>query len=369
MSVVETPPLRLAVQVGRPPSAETARQQEKSPACSTGRVSLISPSSLASPSSVGSSWILGSVEPPPDSLADFHCETRPTHLPTGPTDLQPYEALVWLLVYLAFNAELPLTRDLYKPKTPQGIRSLEFPEDPAQWRSVAHVMRSFNVHFAPRKYLAWARAARTAPKGRLSRERRCFAKWFAVTENNVDGYKWLRVRMGVDPPAETASAPEEDPTPFCREIVISLADLVDEYSDACALVRSWSSGVLGLENYLNVSLLGIPALPPQVFELFGLVEIQARCNSILTLPPEIGNLPCLEVLFLSHNRLRRLPKEIAGCARLHRLALDHNCLEELPEELGHCQHLRMLNCNFNRLRTVPSSLGSCERLEEVYLSN
>ena len=67
---------------------------------------------------------------------------------------------------------------------------------------------------------------------------------------------------------------------------------------------------------LDLTGIGLTAVPAEVWELTDLVDLQLSNNRITSLPDAMGNLTALERLGLAGNRLRTLPSGIGGCASL-----------------------------------------------------
>jgi Leucine-rich repeat (LRR) protein len=81
---------------------------------------------------------------------------------------------------------------------------------------------------------------------------------------------------------------------------MSLSNQGDNISHA--LERARETGKLDLSN------LGLPGIPPEIFELTNLVELDLSHNSIVTVPPAIRQLTALKSLRLEDNRLTQLPR-------------------------------------------------------------
>ncbi|OUS43669.1 hypothetical protein BE221DRAFT_147452 [Ostreococcus tauri] len=128
---------------------------------------------------------------------------------------------------------------------------------------------------------------------------------------------------------------------------------------------------------LDLSGLGLRALPVEALELTELLELQVSNNNLYDLPSEMfERCTKIERLGLAGNRLRRLPKsvgnlkslrgEIGACESLRNLVLGGNYLAELPEEIEKLKNLEELSAPGNRLRAIPD-LGSMPLLREIDL--
>ena len=117
---------------------------------------------------------------------------------------------------------------------------------------------------------------------------------------------------------------------------------------------------------LNVSGNRLTDLPGWLGELTALTELRASGNR-LTAPPEpVARLTGLTRLVLSGNALTALPDWIAGLAALRDLALIGNQLEALPDALGDLASLTHLDVSYNRLTALPETVGRLSSL--LYLS-
>ena len=116
---------------------------------------------------------------------------------------------------------------------------------------------------------------------------------------------------------------------------------------------------------LDLTGLGLRAIPNETYDLVNLVEFQASNNNLYELSEDIGKLTKLERLGLAGNRLRKLPSSIGALTSLRGLWLHGNCLKVLPDELCACASLRNLAVAGNRLRELPSEMSALTSLEEL----
>jgi internalin A len=84
---------------------------------------------------------------------------------------------------------------------------------------------------------------------------------------------------------------------------------------------------------LDLSGLGLTALPDEVQNLHDLELLNLEANQIQEIPSWIGGLSALKGLRLSNNRVRTLPSDIGKLSRLVELDLKNNQLGTLPPEL------------------------------------
>jgi len=117
---------------------------------------------------------------------------------------------------------------------------------------------------------------------------------------------------------------------------------------------------------LDLSGLGLREIPPETYELEGLLELQVSNNNLYNIPESLlERLTTIERLGLAGNRLRALPRSVGGLRALRGVWAHGNCLKELPEELCECESLRNLVVGGNRLRALPENLSRLKSLEEL----
>jgi internalin A len=133
-----------------------------------------------------------------------------------------------------------------------------------------------------------------------------------------------------------------------------------------ALARIRSAAETGAAE-LDLSLLGLTALPPEIGRLASLQSLDLSGNQITALLPEIGGLTSLQSLDLQDNRLTALPPEIGGLTSLRNLNLWNNQLTVLPPELWRLPNLVSLNISFNPLPEIPPELWQKKDWKELGL--
>jgi internalin A len=134
-----------------------------------------------------------------------------------------------------------------------------------------------------------------------------------------------------------------------------------------ALARIRSAAETGAAE-LDLSGLGLTALPPEIGRLASLQSLDLSGNQITALPPEIGGLTSLQSLDLQDNRLTALPPGIGGLTSLQSLDLSHNRLTVLPPEIGGLTSLRNLNLRDNQITALPPEIGRLTSLQSLNLS-
>ncbi len=122
------------------------------------------------------------------------------------------------------------------------------------------------------------------------------------------------------------------------------------------------------EMELDLTGLGLRAVPPEVLELRHLKGLWLNSNPLTAVPKELGELKALTVLNLSHNQLTAVTKELGGLTALRVLNLSNNRLTEVPKELGELKALTVLDLSNNQLTAVPKELGELKALTVLGLS-
>jgi small GTP-binding protein len=128
-----------------------------------------------------------------------------------------------------------------------------------------------------------------------------------------------------------------------------------------ALARIRAAAENGAES-LDLSRLGLTALPPEIAELKSLEELDLSWNQLTSLPPEIGGLTSLTTLILWNNQLTSLPPEIGELTSLTELYLQGNQLTSLPPEIGELKSLTTLELYENQLTSLPPEIGELTSL-------
>ena len=147
---------------------------------------------------------------------------------------------------------------------------------------------------------------------------------------------------------------------------------------------------------------GLTEIPPEVFELEWLEELDLRRNKITVVPPEIQALKHLKELDLRGNALRKVadvkglilnynfyqkaksqlsPQNIAGLRvrdtefadifslpNLTTLDLSYNNLTSLPKSITRLENLTRLYLSWNKLTSLPKSITRLENLTEIKLN-
>lgn len=120
--------------------------------------------------------------------------------------------------------------------------------------------------------------------------------------------------------------------------------------------------------HLDLSGNQLTNLPPQIGQMSGLRTLDLSRAQLTALPPEIGQLTDLTTLILSNNQLTALPPEIGKLTALTSLDVHNNQLTALPPEIGRLVALTRLGISWNAITALPPEIGKLTALDELFLS-
>ncbi|MCE9611845.1 MAG: leucine-rich repeat domain-containing protein [Chthoniobacter sp.] len=143
-------------------------------------------------------------------------------------------------------------------------------------------------------------------------------------------------------------------------------DEPEAQAEARRRIAKWKQA-RDLNAQLRLNDLKLGTLPPELFELPRLRNLNLSGNRLTSLPREIGRLRALRGLFLSRNQLTTLPSEIGQLSAMRVLTLDDNHLTTLPPEIGQLSAMRGLGGAGNQFTTLPPEIGQLTALELLYL--
>jgi Leucine rich repeat len=155
-------------------------------------------------------------------------------------------------------------------------------------------------------------------------------------------------------------------------------------------------------SYLDLSNRCIESLPPQLWQLKQLTELNLHRNQIQEIPAAIGQLTNLKKLRLSGNKIRVIPQALSQLANLEVLELGnnqiqeipvwvlsqiagkslllntdrsrlsvylgHNQIREIPQSVGQLWYLRLLDLSHNQIRVIPEAIGQLVNLDTLSLN-
>ncbi|MCY3414230.1 MAG: leucine-rich repeat protein [Candidatus Heimdallarchaeota archaeon] len=133
-------------------------------------------------------------------------------------------------------------------------------------------------------------------------------------------------------------------------------------------------------NYLDLSDLGLTAIPETIFEQFAEIQhLNLSNNALEDIPPELfyplyqlmslDMSACISPTNLEEGEILSLPEKLfERQINLILLDLSGNQLEYLPDGFfDNLYNLEALNLSHNMLALLPMSIGNCINLEELYL--
>lgn len=141
--------------------------------------------------------------------------------------------------------------------------------------------------------------------------------------------------------------------------------------DKSELERFLQSKARDLETELDISSMGLTALPDAIFTLRNLRALWANDNQIKIIPPEISKVAgSLTHLELTHNQISTLPDSIGTLANLNHLDVSQNALTLISQEIGKCSSLRLLRVSNNAgLKVLPIEIGNIIGMQTLDASN
>ncbi|MCI5120784.1 MAG: GTP-binding protein, partial [Candidatus Electrothrix sp. AUS4] len=101
----------------------------------------------------------------------------------------------------------------------------------------------------------------------------------------------------------------------------------------------------------------------------GATKLNLSGHNLTELPPELFQLKELRELDLDHNQLSELPQELFQLKNLTRLRCCNNRLTALPPEIALLSHLTALNCCDNQLTSLPAEFFQLGQLTILYFCN
>ena len=105
----------------------------------------------------------------------------------------------------------------------------------------------------------------------------------------------------------------------------------------------------------------------RIFNLWRLVKLNLRNNSIKNIPDDISKLTCLSELNLSYNNLELFPASVCLKEALQKslssLDLSNNQIKQLPLQICELTNLVSLKVDQNELSQLPPTIGRLFRLK------
>ena len=120
---------------------------------------------------------------------------------------------------------------------------------------------------------------------------------------------------------------------------------------------------------LNLSNLGLTAIPPEITQLTNLQWLGLSHNQLTTIPSILTELPSLRTLWLNSNRLTTIPSEITKLTKLKSLDLYNNQLTIIPPEIAQLTKLRSLALGNNQIAAIPPEIAQLTKLQTFWFNN
>ncbi|EBA08964.1 COR domain-containing protein [Sagittula stellata] len=124
-----------------------------------------------------------------------------------------------------------------------------------------------------------------------------------------------------------------------------------------------------LTGSLRLSGLDLKEIPPAVFGLTHLRELNLNNNGISEIPRLVEGLINLRSLSVANNALLHLPDEICHLHHLENLDVGMNKLNYIPDQLGSLTNLSYLRLGSNEFNGLPSSLAALRSLKTLIADN
>jgi internalin A len=140
---------------------------------------------------------------------------------------------------------------------------------------------------------------------------------------------------------------------------------VDPLSEANRRIEeAWQSRSISLD----LSKLGLDALPTALAELAELQSLDLSDNRINVIPDSLATLTNLDTLDIPRNQISVIPDSLASLEKLRFLTLSGNQIRAIPDSLASLEKLRFLDLADNQIGAVPDSLARLANLHALYLS-
>lgn len=137
-------------------------------------------------------------------------------------------------------------------------------------------------------------------------------------------------------------------------------------------LKVWPAALDALTSLRYLSLRGteLSVLPDQIGRFTALTFLNLNINHLSALPSAIGKLASLTSLYCMCNpQLTALPDEIGALSQLRGLSIARNALTSLPETIGQLVALEKLDASENQLTYVPNSIGNLRSICDLCLGS
>ncbi len=120
---------------------------------------------------------------------------------------------------------------------------------------------------------------------------------------------------------------------------------------------------------LDLSGIGLTAIPDAVFHLSQLQWLSLANNQIAQIPDSLARLSQLQRLYLGDNQIAQIRDSLARLSQLQVLYLHNNQIARLPDSLARLLQLQGLYLHNNQIAQIPDSLARLSRLQWLSLDN
>jgi Leucine-rich repeat (LRR) protein len=120
---------------------------------------------------------------------------------------------------------------------------------------------------------------------------------------------------------------------------------------------------------LNLSGLGLRAIPPEISALTQLQELFLKENQICSVPESLSNLSHLKKLYLCNNQISSIPDSFSKLSQLRIVHLKDNRIKNIPNSFASLSQLQLLSFGNNEITSIPDLLSSLSELSWLDLSN
>ena len=131
------------------------------------------------------------------------------------------------------------------------------------------------------------------------------------------------------------------------------------------IVQARRSGAIALD----LSGLGLNAIPDSLAQLGQLLILYLRGNKITAIPDSFTQLARLSTLFFSDNQITVFPDSLAQLALLSHLDLNRNQIAAFPNSFAQLARLRGLYLSGNKITVIPDSLAQLAQLHTLDVSD
>ena len=118
---------------------------------------------------------------------------------------------------------------------------------------------------------------------------------------------------------------------------------------------------------LDLSELGLAAIPNSVIQLKNLTRLKLHNNQLTAIPDSLAKLASLQYLVIDDNQIKAIPDSLCRLAYLDLLALRGNQIAVIPDSISQLRNLTLLDLANNRISAIPDALARLDRLNMLYL--